>query len=202
MKSIIFSLLILCSSIATATNNVLIIGDSLSASYGVEENKSWSALIKENLHKEYPGYYLINASISGETSNGGLSRLPELLKKYQPRILIIELGANDGLQGLPIQVIENNLSQMIRLGKKSGSQILLVGIRIPENLGPTYTQRFTAIYPKLAEQEKVLLLPNLLEGIDENPELFQEDALHPNQQAQSSISANIWDKLSILLKIH
>ncbi len=174
----------------------------MSASYGVEENKSWSALIKENLHKKYPGYHLINASISGETSNGGLSRLPELLAKYQPGILIIELGANDGLQGLPIQVIENNLSQMIRLGKKSGSQILLVGIRIPENLGPTYTQGFTAIYPKLAEQEKVLLLPNLLEGIDENPELFQEDALHPNQQAQSSISANIWNKLSILLKTH
>lgn len=185
---------------AVAAKNILIIGDSLSAGYGIEENKTWSALIKENLHKHYPDYSLINASISGETSSGGLSRLPALLEKYQPLILIIELGANDGLQGLPIQEVENNLSKMIQLGKKSQAQILLIGIRIPSNLGPVYTERFAAIYPKLAEQEKVLILPNLLEGVDEQPELFQEDALHPNQQAQSLISANVWNKLSGLLK--
>lgn len=185
---------------ALAAKNILIIGDSLSAGYGIEENKTWSALIKEKLHKTHPDYSLVNASISGETSRGGVSRLPSLLEKYQPFILIIELGANDGLQGLPIQEIENNLNKMIRLGKKSQARILLVGIRIPSNLGPTYTKQFAAIYPKLAKQQNVLLLPNLLDGVDENADLFQEDALHPNQQAQSLISANIWSKLSALMK--
>lgn len=183
-----------------ASKNILIIGDSLSAGYGIEENIAWTQQIKANLQKEHADYSLINASISGETTNGGLSRLPELLKKYKPAVLIIELGANDGLQGLPLKQTEQNLKDMIQLGKKFQAKILLVGIRIPTNYGPAYTESFAAIYPRLAQQEQVLLLPNLLAGIDENPELFQEDGLHPNKQAQPLISHTVWEKLSAMLE--
>ncbi|MBN9231141.1 MAG: arylesterase [Legionella sp.] len=200
MRSLLIFLSIFVSSVTFASKNILIIGDSLSAGYGVEENKAWTYQIKANLSKAHAEYSLINASISGETTNGGLSRLPELLQKYKPAVLIIELGANDGLQGLPLEQTEKNLQKMIVLGKKVQAKILLVGIRIPTNYGPAYTNNFAAIYPRLAQQEHIALLPNLLAGVDENAELFQDDGLHPNQQAQPIISTNVWNKLSPLLE--
>jgi acyl-CoA thioesterase-1 len=182
-----------------ATKNILIIGDSLSASYGIEENKGWVALLQNKLSKEHGGYNLINSSISGETTSGGLNRLPALLQKYKPAILIIELGANDGLRGLPLKQVENNLQKMIQLGEKSNAKILLLAVRIPTNYGQLYTQSYEELFTKVAQENKVLLLSNLLEGIDEHAEMFQDDALHPNQEAQPVIFNNVWTKLSDLL---
>lgn len=182
-----------------AAKNLLIVGDSLSAGYGLEEDKSWVTLLKFYLTKNQLDYNLINASISGETTSGGLSRLPTLLTQYKPSILIIELGANDGLQGHSIQQITKNLQKMVALATAHHCKILLVGIRIPDNYGLSYTQRFARIFKKIPPQPNIITLPNLLEGIDENPAMFQEDGLHPNDIAQPLIVNNVWQKIKKLL---
>ena len=175
---------------------ILVLGDSLSAEYGLPRGTGWVSLLEEQLAKDKSPWTVLNASISGETSSGGLTRLPKLLSQKKPGIVLIELGANDALRGLPVSDTERNLSKMIQMSKKSGAKVLLCGIQIPSNYGQTYTTQFKKLYPQLAKQEQIELLPFFLEGVATKPEFFQADRLHPNVQAQSIIFKNVWGSMA------
>ncbi|WP_338849334.1 arylesterase [Massilia sp. W12] len=183
-----------------ATKNLLVLGDSLSAEYGIARGSGWVAQLQARLQKSHPEYQVINASVSGETSSGGKSRLPALLKQHQPAIVIIELGGNDGLRGLPVAALSANLQSMVKDSKAAGARVLLAGMQIPPNYGQQYTQKFYAAFATVAQQEKVALLPFLLKGVAENEDLFQADRIHPKQEAHAQILENIWPVLSPLLK--
>lgn len=182
-----------------AQNTILIIGDSLSAGYGIDVSKGWVALLQQRLKQENYPYKVINSSISGDTTSNGLSRLKAVLPQVKPHITIIELGANDGLRGLQIDTIKANLQQMITLAKQAGNKVLLLGIRLPPNYGPIYTQQFQQMYHDLATQEGVALVPLFLTNVDEHVELMQADRLHPSVKAQLIILDNIWPELKKLL---
>jgi len=175
---------------------ILVLGDSLSAEYGLPRGTGWVNLLEEQLVRDKSPWTVFNASISGETSSGGLTRLPKLLNQKKPGIVLIELGANDALRGLPVNETESNLSKMIQMSKKSGAKVLLCGIQIPSNYGQTYTTQFKKLYPQLAKQEQIELLPFFLEGVATKPEFFQADRLHPNVQAQSIIFKNVWGSMA------
>lgn len=179
---------------------ILIYGDSLSAAYGIPQQQGWAVLLKEKLSAERLNYEVINASISGETTDSGLTRLASTLQQTKPDIIILELGANDGLRGLPVKNMQNNLNSMIKLSKKSGAKVLLVGMKIPPNYGAKYTEAFSQTYPQLSKQHKVALVPFMLENIAAKPELIQADGLHPNALGQPIILENIWQELRKLLK--
>lgn len=183
-----------------ANPKILIYGDSLSAAYGIPQQQGWVALLKEKLNRENPGFDVINASISGETTSGGLTRLAHTLEQNKPQTVIIELGANDGLRGLPIKNMRENLDAMIQLSKKSGARVLLVGMKIPPNYGRKYTEEFSQVYTALASQHKVPVVPFMLENIAVKPQLIQTDGLHPNALGQPIILENIWPELQRLLK--
>ena len=192
----LFCLVLSISSWAQVKPVVLILGDSLSAEYGLPRGMGWVTLLQEQLVKDQSPWNVFNASISGETSSGGLSRLPNLLDQKKPGIVLIELGANDALRGLPVNQTEANLRKMIQMSKKSGAKVLLCGIQIPSNYGQTYTMQFKNLYPLLAKQEHIELMPFFLEGVATKPELFQADRLHPNVAAQSIIFKNVWGSMS------
>lgn len=175
---------------------VLVFGDSLSAAYGIPRERGWVALLQQQLDQQARKREVINASISGETTSGGLTRLKQLLDQHRPELVIIQLGANDGLRGLPVSDMRRNLSAMIELGQRSGARVALIGIMIPPNYGPRYTQEFKESYPLLAKQYKLPLVPFLLDGITENPELMQDDGLHPKADAQPMILQNVWKILA------
>ena len=184
-----------------ATNpKILIYGDSLSAAYGIPQQQGWAALLKKKLAQENLKYEVVNASIGGETTDGGLMRLAGTIRQVKPTIIILELGANDGLRGLPIKNMRNNLSAMIQLCKKSGVNVLLIGMKIPPNYGVKYTEAFSQTYEQLAKQHKVALLPFMLENVAARPDLIQTDGLHPNALGQPVILENIWPELRKLLK--
>lgn len=185
---------------ATASPAILIFGDSLSAGHGIALDQSWPALLTKRLEDKRLPYRVVNASISGETTEGGKARLPQLLAEYRPRIVVLELGGNDGLRGFAPAVIHANLAQMIADARHAGAKVLLLGMRIPPNYGPRYTTAFHAIYGTLAEQTTSALVPFLLEGIAINRELMQEDGIHPNAAAQPLILANVLPALSALLR--
>jgi len=186
---------------AIAKNStILIYGDSLSAAYGISQQQGWATLLQKKLISQHYQYDVINASISGETSSGGLSRLPFALTKFKPNIIVLELGANDGLRGLSVKEMSKNLSAMIMLSKKSKVKVLLVGMRIPPNYGPKYTTSFSQTYRQLSLQHKVSLVPFMLENIAAKPKLIQDDGLHPNVLGQPMILENIWLELKVLLK--
>jgi len=174
---------------------ILVLGDSLSAEYGLARGTGWVHLLEQQLEKEKSPWTVFNASISGETSSGGMSRLPSLLTQKQPGIVMIELGANDALRGLPIAQTETNLRRMIQMSKKSGARVLLFGIQIPTNYGQSYTTQFKKLYQQLANEEQIELLPFFLEGVATKPELFQADRLHPNVKAQSILFKNVWGSM-------
>ena len=180
--------------------SVLVLGDSLSAEYGIRRDSGWVALLDARLKQQGFQYQVKNASISGETTSGGLTRLPALLKQHQPKILIIELGANDGLRGLPLQNTRKNLSEMIAAGKKAKAKILLVGMQLPPNYGSHYTQQFSALFSDLAQQHKTALVPFFFTGIATNTAFFQNDQIHPNETAQPLLLENVWQALRPLLK--
>ena len=182
------------------TPKILIYGDSLSAAYGIPQQQGWAALLKEKLAQEKLTYEVINASISGETTDSGLTRLASTLKQVKPSFIILELGANDGLRGLPINNMRDNLNAMIQLCKKSGIKVLLIGMRIPPNYGVKYTEAFSQTYVQLAKQHKVALVPFMLQSVAARPELIQSDGLHPNTLGQAIILENIWPELHTLLK--
>ena len=183
---------------------LLVYGDSLSASYGIEQEQGWVNLLKSKLRSEKLPIDVVNGSVSGETTTGGLARLPAMLDSYQPELLILELGGNDGLRGLPLDLMRENLASMIDLAKASGAEVILTGIQIPPNYGPRYTAPFFEIYSALAKQKLLPLVPFLIDGIPQQPELMQNDGIHPRAEAQSMILDNVWPilkpQLEILLK--
>lgn len=185
------------SPAAFAAQNILVFGDSLSAGYGIARDDAWPSLLQAELKKRHPQYAVVNASISGETTAGGLRRLEKALQDHRPSIVILELGANDGLRGTPLAETEKNLNALIAHATRAKAQVLLLGIQIPPNYGPDYTKRFSALFPKLAKKHRASLVDFMLKGIP--PEQFQADNLHPNAAAQSQILKNVLPKLTPLL---
>ncbi len=192
----LFCLLIPFGTSAQSNPTILIMGDSLSAEYGIERGSGWVTLLQNQLIKQGSSWTVSNASISGETSAGGLTRLPSLLSQRSPKIVILELGANDALRGLSIDQTEKNLRSMIALSKKTGAKVLLLGMQIPPNYGQEYTKKFKDLYPKLASSEKVDLLPFFMSGVVTNKELFQTDNIHPNEKAQILLYKNVWGAMA------
>lgn len=180
-----------------AAKNILVFGDSLSAGYGIARDAAWASLLQQELRQSHPKIEVVNASISGETTSGGLRRIGKALQEHKPYIVIIELGANDGLRGSTIGDTEKNLREIIEQSLKSKSKVILLGMQIPPNYGLKYAKQFHELYPLLAKQYKVALVPFMLEGIP--PDQFQADNLHPNAQAQAQIVKNVERVLKPLL---
>ena len=178
---------------------LLVFGDSLSAAYGIEEADGWVNLLAEKLTTENPDYTVANASVSGETSTGGLARLPAALEEFQPAIVILELGGNDGLRGLPLRMLKDNLTAMVEMCLKAKAEVLLAGIQIPPNYGPRYTQPFYALFGEIAEDKELAFVPFLIDGIPQQPDLMQEDGIHPKAEAQFMILDNVWPVLAPML---
>jgi len=171
-------------------------GDSLSAEYGLRRGSGWVNLLQDQLRKQGSTWEVINASISGETTAGGLTRIPILLEQKKPRIVLLELGANDALRGLSVKETEKNLRSMIALSKQSGAKVLLFGMQIPPNYGQDYTKQFKEIYSRLARSEKIQLLPFFMSGVATNKDLFQTDNIHPNENAQAVLYKNVWEAMA------
>ena len=179
---------------------LLILGDSLSASFGIEQSQGWVSLLRQKITSgQYP-MRVINASISGETTQGGLQRLPALLKKYNPKIVVVELGGNDGLRGLKLSMIKANLLSIIETIEYTDASILLVGVRLPPNYGQIYTGQFFKIYSDLATDKNISLVPFLLDGIATNGSLMQSDGIHPTAEAQPALLENIWKTLHPMIE--
>lgn len=172
---------------ADATKTLLIVGDSLSAGYGLPQQQSWPVLLQQRLAEKKSPWRIQNASISGETSGGALARLPALLQQYQPAVVLIEIGGNDGLRGFPVPRLRQNLEQLIKLSQTAGATPVLMQIRIPPNYGPRYTEQFVAVYAEVAQNHQIKLWPFFMDKIAVQPELMQADGIHPNAQAQSII---------------
>lgn len=187
------------SSAYSASKTVLVLGDSLSAEYGLTRGAGWVPLLDKRLRQEQFDASIINASISGETTSGGKGRLPALLQKYHPNVVVLELGANDALRGLSLAATEANLRDMITASQKINAKVLLVGMRIPPNYGSDYANRFANLYPKLAKETKSPLVPFMLGGVAAHPELFQPDRIHPTAEAQPIVLNTIWPHLKPLL---
>ena len=195
-------LLLICAPLASATpisKTILLLGDSLSAAHNIPVNAGWPALLQARLTHMRPEYKLVNASISGATTADGLSRLPGLLKQYHPAVVMLELGANDGLRGLPLAEIRTNLAAMLEQCDESGAKVLLLGIELPVNYGPQYRDGLRAIYAELAKEHHAGLVPFLLRGIALHPELMQEDGLHPTAAAQPRVLENVSPALQKVL---
>ncbi|HSH06039.1 MAG TPA: arylesterase [Burkholderiales bacterium] len=184
---------------ASAAPSILVYGDSLSSAYGIAQQRGWVALLEARLAREQTDYNVVNASISGETTQGGLARLPKVLAQVKPAIVILQLGANDGLRGLPIAQMKRNLEAMITQSQRAGAKLLLVGMKLPPNWGPEYTEAFENAYPALAEAHGTALLKFLFDGLADGPVHFQPDRLHPNEAAQPVILESVWAKLAPLL---
>ena len=175
-------------------------GDSLSAAYGLAREQGWVALMEARLAQKFPRCGVVNASVSGETTAGGKTRLPALLKQHQPTHMILELGANDALRGLPLGVMKNNLTSMVLAAQRSQAQVVLVGMQIPSNYGPGYARTFGETFSEIARKQKTQLVPFMLEGFALDPSAFLPDGIHPNAGAQPKILDNIWPKLANTLK--
>jgi len=178
---------------------ILVLGDSLSAGYGIDVKAGWVALLQQRLNDQYP-HQVINASVSGETAGGGLARLPALLQEHQPSLVVLELGGNDGLRGHPVNIMQQQLDAIIQKSLAAKAKVLLLGMQIPPNYGQRYTQHFHQAYSQLAEQYKLPYVPFFLEGIAVNAELMQRDGIHPTAQAQPQMLDNLWQTLEPLLK--
>jgi acyl-CoA thioesterase I len=200
----IFVLLILWVAAVPAyadTPGILVFGDSISAGYGLPRlDRGWVALLQAKLKTAGYGDEVVNASVSGETTAGGLARLPRALDLHHPAVVVLELGGNDGLRALPIEQMRANLARMIDLAKSAGAKLLLLGMRIPPNYGPQYTAQFAAVYTDLAREEHVPLVPFLLSDVALHPDLMQADGVHPTEAAQPLLVAAVWPALVPLLK--
>lgn len=182
------------------SRTILVFGDSLSAGYGLAPEQGWVALLEKRLRAQGYGYAVVNASISGETTSGGLARLPRALRLHRPALVVLELGANDGLRGLPLADARDNLAQMIELCERAHARVLLLGIRLPPNYGPRYADEFAALYPELAHRFRIPLVPFLLEGVALNPALMQADGLHPDAAGEPRVLDVLWPRLSPMLQ--
>jgi acyl-CoA thioesterase-1 len=201
-SSIVLCLVLLVGALpaAAATRTILLLGDSLSAAHNIELDKSWPVLLQRRLDVMRPPYRLINASISGETTASGLARLPALLLRDRPALVMLELGANDGLRGLPLSEVRANLAAMVKLCRDRGARVLLLGIELPVNYGPQYRDGLRAIYADLARTDRAGLVSFLLEGVALNPALMQPDGLHPTAAGEPRVEANVWAALAPMLK--
>ena len=190
-------------ALAATPDKILIVGDSLSAEYGLRRGTGWVPLLEKQLANDKIPAKVINASISGDTTSGGRSRLAALLKTHKPSIVVIELGGNDALRGLPLDMTETNLTAMTQAAQKAGAKVLLLGMQVPPNYGGAYGATFSGLFDKVAKAEKVALLPFFLAGVADVPDMaaqFQADRIHPNEQAQPKMLANVWPELKKLLK--
>ena len=186
----------------TKTTTILIVGDSLSAEYGLKRGTGWVSLLEQRLSAGKSTAKVVNASISGDTTSGGRSRLAALLARHKPAVVVLELGGNDALRGLPLDMTEQNLSAMTQAAKKAGAKVLLVGMQVPPNYGSAYGASFSGLFPKIAKAEKVALVPFFLKGIADASDAtgqFQADRIHPNAQAQPKMLANVWPELEKLM---
>jgi acyl-CoA thioesterase-1 len=200
IKKIFFTLLLaLLVFPAFAKNTILVLGDSISAGYGIDTKQGWVALLQERLTAQHYDYTVINASISGDTTSNGIARLPQALTQHQPSITIIELGGNDGLRGLPPSLIKQNLESLIAMAKQANSKILVLGLQIPPNYGPTYTTQFMKIFTDLKKDKNITVVPLFLNMVDTNRNLIQPDGIHPTAEAQPKLLDNMWDALKPLL---
>jgi acyl-CoA thioesterase-1 len=182
---------------------ILVVGDSMSAEYGLARGTGWVALLEKRLAEQKIAATVVNASVSGDTTAGGRSRLAALLKQHRPAVVVIELGGNDALRGLPLQSTEDNLKWMTQAAQDAGSRVLLVGMQVPPNYGASYTQRFAAVFETVARERKAALVPFLLKGIADGPDptaLFQPDRIHPRAEAHPRMLDNVWPELRKLLK--
>jgi acyl-CoA thioesterase-1 len=186
-----------------APPTILVVGDSLSAEYGLARGSGWVALLEQRLQREHINATVVNASISGDTTAGGLARLPSLLRERKPTLVVIELGANDALRGLPLETTRANLAAMAHLAKSAGAKVLIIGMQLPPNYGRTYGERFASLFAEVARAEGAALVPFMLKGVADVPEaesMFQADRLHPLASAHPTILANVWPVLAPLLK--
>ncbi|MBV1787867.1 arylesterase [Marinobacterium sp. D7] len=192
-------MLVLLSSPAFA-GSVLVLGDSLSAAYGIPLEQGWVNLLRQRVEQERLDVEVVNASVSGETTSGGLSRLPGLLATHQPTIVMIELGANDGLRGTPLDIVRRNLQQMVDHAQQAGARVVLIGNRLPPNYGPQYTQAFFDLFAEVGGEKRVALVPFLLDGVAEDWELMQDDGYHPRAEAQEYLLDTVWSGLQPILE--
>jgi acyl-CoA thioesterase-1 len=201
LKRVLLLSLMLCAPAAySASKTLLVLGDSISAEYGLPRDSGWVSLLQTRLSDDKLPVSVVNASISGETTAGGLTRLPGLLQQHKPAVLIIELGGNDGLRGLSLAATQSNLREMIKSADRIGARVLLLGMRVPPNYGPDYSKRFAAMYQGLARERNVKLVPFLFAGLEDTERFFQQDRIHPNQRAQTVMLDNVWPSLQSLLK--
>jgi acyl-CoA thioesterase-1 len=184
---------------ANAESVVLVLGDSLSAGYGLPAGRGWVDLLADRVARDAPGHRVVNASISGDTTEGGRNRLAPLLARHRPAVVIVELGANDGLRGTDLAVTRTHLRTILRSAQDAGARTLVIGMRIPPNYGPDYTTRFAALFGEVATETKSALVPFLMDGFAERRELFQEDGIHPAVAAQPLMLDTVWPKLRPLL---
>jgi acyl-CoA thioesterase-1 len=201
LKRVLLLCLMLCAPAAySASKTLLVLGDSISAEYGLPRDSGWVSLLQTRLSDDKLQVSVVNASISGETTAGGLTRLPALLQQHKPAVLIIELGGNDGLRGLSLAATQSNLREMIKSADRIGARVLLLGMRVPPNYGPDYSKRFAAMYQGLARERNVKLVPFLFAGLEDTERFFQQVRIHPNQRAQAVMLDNVWPSLRSLLK--
>ncbi|TCJ13425.1 arylesterase [Parasulfuritortus cantonensis] len=199
MRILFACLFLLLAVPAAAASTVLVYGDSLSAAYGIPRQSGWVALLERRLAERTPAWRLVDASVSGETTAGGRARLAAVLARHRPDVVVLELGANDGLRGLPLDLAAANLKAMAAAARRAGARVLLVGMQLPPNYGIAYAREFRALYPRLAERERLALVPFLLDGLATRPELFQADGLHPTAEAQPRLLENVWAGLAPML---
>lgn len=200
VKTLLFCMLLAFGAPAAAQRSILILGDSISSAYGIPQARGWVALLDERLKRERLDYIVANASVSGETSAGGAARLPRALEQNKPAVVVLELGGNDGLRGLPPAEMKRNLAAMIQQSQKAGARVLLVGMQIPPNYGPDYTEKFAAVFADLAKQHKTALVPSLMADFGDKPDYFLPDRIHPTEAAQPLMLERIWRELRPLLK--
>ena len=179
--------------------NILVVGDSLSAGYGLKPDQGWVTLLQQRLQQRNPEYNVVNASITGDTTQGGLARLPAAIDRFNPAVVIIELGGNDGLRGFRLQVTRNNLDQMIQISQQANARVLLLGVQLPANYGRQFREKFQQIFIDLANSHQIANVPFFLEGVAETRELMQPDGIHPAAEAQPVILNNVWPALKPLL---
>jgi acyl-CoA thioesterase-1 len=203
VKRLLVLLVLIAASVSANAEApvILVFGDSISAGHGLARvEQGWVALLQTRLKEQEYGYQVVNASVSGETTAGGLARLPRALMLHHPKIVILELGGNDGLRALPLAQMRANLVRMIDLSTAAGAKVLLLGMRMPPNYGPDFTQQFTSSYSEIARDKKLPLVPFLLNDIALSPNLMQADGIHPNELGQPQLLANVWPTLQPLLR--
>lgn len=200
MYRFVLAAVLSCLPLTVMAKSILVFGDSISAAYGMEVQQGWVALLQKKLNEQPQQHTINNESISGETTAGGLARIDQALKRHKPSIVLLELGANDGLRGLSPQAMKKNLQDMVQRSQAAGARVLLLGIKIPPNYGKSYIEMFYAIYPQLAAELNIPLVPSIMEEVALNPELMQPDGLHPNAKAQPVMAEKIWQYLLPMLK--